>query len=482
MNDLLSISPETAALTENVNLVSFKTSEGVELRATPLRLLPQSVTFEIYNPLTAPRVSELLADFKILAGDRPVYSDKATVSSVVSHGSITVCAVALQGSWLDVNLFASGDPGKNLAPAFSALVNRWEKFHQILPEYKLAVADIQSFFQELRLWLDQVELGIRGLPAGERAQTEKSVVLKIAKLAEPVFANLFERFEIVAATVPPELIAIHGTFCRRQLHPFLMASPFMHRITAKPLGYAGDYEMVNMILRDSCEGGSLFAKLLNVFILAAPPAEAHRNRVKYLVKRLTEETCRMMSQRRVCRIYNLGCGPAGEIQHFIAHHEFSDWASFTLLDADDETLAYTGGLLEKIKRKHQRRTPVRLIKKSVHNLLRPSGKSTKPDDQYDFIYSAGLFDYLNDRAGRTVIEIAYEQLAPGGLLLITNVEALNPIRNIMEHFYEWYLIYRSGVQLGALADGLPSDAEVAVRADITSVNIFLEVRKPLSPP
>ena len=481
MNDSLAISPDTTALADNVNLVSFKTNEGVELRATPLRLLPQSVTFEIYNPLVAPRVSELLADFKILAGERPVYSDKATVSSVVSHGPVTICEVALKGEWLDENLFVPGDPEKVLPPAFKALVARWEKFYRIQPEYKLAVADIQSFFQELRLWLDQVELGVRALSAIERSQAERAIVFKLAKLAEPVFANLFERFELVAAKIPSELVATHGSYCRQQLHPFLMASPFMHRIFAKPLGYAGDYEMVNMILRDPVEGDSLFAKLLNVFILAASPAEAHRNRVKYLVKRLTEETSRMMAQRRVCRIYNLGCGPAGEIQQFIGHHDFSDWASFTLLDADDETLAYTSGLLEKIKRRNNRRTPVKVVKKSVHNLLRPSGKKIQPADEFDFIYSAGLFDYLNDRAGRTVIEIAYEQLAPGGLLLITNVEALNPIRNIMEHFYEGYLIYRSGPQLGTLAAGLPSDAEVNVRADVTSVNIFLEVRKPLSP-
>ena len=58
-----------------------------------------------------------------------------------------------------------------------------------------------------------------------------------------------------------------------------MASPFMHRIFAKPLGYAGDYEMVNMILRDPCEGSSLFAKLLNVFILSQVPAVADRKSV-----------------------------------------------------------------------------------------------------------------------------------------------------------------------------------------------------------
>ena len=51
---------------------------------------------------------------------------------------------------------------------FRAFLARWQKFYKVLPEYKLAVADFHSFLKELQLWLDQVELGIRGLPGGDR--------------------------------------------------------------------------------------------------------------------------------------------------------------------------------------------------------------------------------------------------------------------------------------------------------------------------
>src|SRR5205814_10021317 len=123
-------------------------------------------------------------------------------------------------------------------------------------------------------------------------------------------------------------------------------------------GYAGDYEMVNMILRDPMEGSSIFAKLLNLYILLQAPAEGHRNRVNYLTQRLVEETRRCVRLGRNARILNLGCGPAGEIQKFLRHEDLSDRAQITLLDFNDETLQYTGKVLEEIKMKHRRTTQI----------------------------------------------------------------------------------------------------------------------------
>ena len=76
----------------------------------------------------------------------------------------------------------------------------------------------------------------------------------------------------------------HQAFGRRQLHPLILASPFVYRTLQKPLGHAGDYEMVNMIMRDPYEGASLFAKAFNVCALSRPPIVAHRNRLQYLGK------------------------------------------------------------------------------------------------------------------------------------------------------------------------------------------------------
>lgn len=459
--------------------VNFQSAEGVKVSGTLLRVTRLAVVFELYSPNTVLRLSEALADFKISLRNRVVYSGRAIVHKLVDVSTKTVCEATLdEAGW--TSLDGHWEPGQeaDIGKEFTAFIREWQKLYRVRPEYKLVLADMQAYFTDLRLWLDQLELGLRALPETQRRARERAIIAEIGQHVFPTFGALFEQFEQAARNVEKEFLPAHQLMVKRQIHALLMCSPFMHRIYTKPLGYAGDYEMVNMILRDPHEGESLFAKLLNVFILGTVPGEAHRNRVNYLLQRLVEEANRAAQRRQTCRIFNLGCGPAGEVQRFLAQHKLADHVRFTLLDADDETLRNTGQLLEQIKARHHRLTPIKLVKKSVHQLIRTSDRKKTTAEQYDFVYSAGLFDYLTDQVGRMIIEMGYEMLAPGGLLLITNVDPVNPIRNIMEHIYDWHLIYRSGEELAALATGLPAGAEAVVQSEITGANVILEVRKP----
>src|SRR5262249_13374176 len=143
---------------------------------------------------------------------------------------------------------------------------------------------------------------------------------------------------------------------------------------------------------------------------------------------LLKETARVAAEGRGARIYNLGCGPATEVQRFLAEHAVSDRADFTLLDFNDETIAYTTNVLNDVKRRHHRSTPIRLQKKSVANILKGRGKSTSgsPETKFDLVYRAGLFDYLPDPICRQLSNIFYDMVAPGGLLVTTNVDCSNP--------------------------------------------------------
>jgi extracellular factor (EF) 3-hydroxypalmitic acid methyl ester biosynthesis protein len=76
------------------------------------------------------------------------------------------------------------------------------------------------------------------------------------------------------------------------------------------------------------------------------------------------------------------------------------------------------------------------------------------------------------------MDIFYKFVAPGGLLVVTNVEPSNPLRHGMEHLLDWHLIYRKEQDLRALRPTYAIDDYVSVRADSTGVNLFMEVRKP----
>src|SRR5207249_2678225 len=245
---------------------------------------------------------------------------------------------------------------------------------KILPEFKLVVADMQILLQDLRRWLEQVELGVLSQPSGSRQQFEQDIIQDLQKPISPMLGMAFERFEERCRNIEPDLQPAHRTYVKRQLHPIVLCAPFMYRTFQKPLGYAGDYEMVNMMVRDPREGASVFAKVLNTFFLDTPPVVAHRNRIEELKAVLVQEVARMARSGRSAKIFNLGCGPAKEIQDFIAESELSGRAQLTLLDFNDETLAYTQRVLNDIIQRHCRSTTVHLVKRSVVQLLKEAAK------------------------------------------------------------------------------------------------------------
>src|SRR5205085_9151676 len=59
-------------------------------------------------------------------------------------------------------------------------------------------------------------------------------------------------------------------------------------------------------------------------LLNTPPVVAHRNRITYLVEKIKVEIQRCASEGRQCRIFNLGCGPAKEIQDLLATSDLSN--------------------------------------------------------------------------------------------------------------------------------------------------------------
>ena len=467
----------------NESLVVCENSQGVTIRATLLRMTRYVVSFEVYNPYSILQLSEVLNAFKIVIDDNVIYSGRATITGIVNTGLLLVCEASLdEESWLDIDILSPTGQVDRLASDFERLMDDWAKIERVSPEMKIIVSDMQALLRDMRRWLEQVEHALRSTSPPERQKMELSIIEKLNGLVLPITNQLFQKFESIAGAIQEDVKAVHRAYARRQLHPLLLASPFIYRTFQKPLGYAGDYEMVNMILRDPTEGASLFAKVINTRFVNGAPAEAHRNRIKYLTRVLREETRKRVKAGLVTNIFNLGCGPAKEIQDFLVYDDLCERATFTLLDFNDETLAYTGKLLNELKMKHQRKTPITMIKRSVHQILKDGhrGAEIGKNSVYDIVYCAGLFDYLSDRVCLRLMDIFYEIVAPGGILVATNVEASNPDRQMMEYLMDWHLTYRDSKQLLSLSPRKALPENCRVLSDDTKVNIFLEVRKPLN--
>ena len=136
--------------------------------------------------------------------------------------------------------------------------------------------------------------------------------------------------------------------------------------------------------------------------------------------------------------------------------------------------------LEETREKHGRKTGLTFHLRSVHQILKDAVREESEFDggTHQLVYCAGLFDYLSDRICKRLMDIFYELVAPGGLLLATNVDASNPSKNWMEYVTDWHLVYRSPSSFMNLKPDKADEDYTTITSEDLGVNIFLEIRNP----
>jgi extracellular factor (EF) 3-hydroxypalmitic acid methyl ester biosynthesis protein len=458
------------------NEVAFQTADGVEWRARLARLTRHGLTFEADNLATILRTSEVLANFKITTGNRVIYFGRAVVSNVVHAGESLICEAKLDDLGPDTAFFLPpAESHSNLEKAYDSFFQAWQKNYRISNEFKVLVTDVQSYLTGVRQWLEQLEFGMG--TRDDRHGQERAILDAVAPRIIAAFNGQHERFEEIIYALPPEARGAHREFVRRHWHKLFLCSPFGHRTYHKPIGYAGDYEMMNMIYRNQPEGRSLFEKLIHLLLVSQWPAKSVRNRVVHLGENILNETARAARAGKIARILNVGCGPAREVQDFLRETQLSNQADFMLMDFNEETLLHAGKKLVEAKRQFSRRTPIRTQQVSVYELLKRTQRRSDSAEKFDLIYCAGLFDYLASDTCRALIELWFDLLSPGGLMLVANMTDTKPFRNFIEFILDWQLIYRNSREILSLVPERCRDT-TRVIAEPTSVNLFLHIRKP----
>jgi extracellular factor (EF) 3-hydroxypalmitic acid methyl ester biosynthesis protein len=459
--------------------VVFKNPDGVELRGAILKLGQSRVIFEVYPVRQPLQAAEVFGSFQVWVDGREIFSGRAVVRNFLNLGSRVACEAELQQPEAAPGAEAIG--GKvEVGEAYESFFRHWQGQAKVSTEFKAVVSDLQSYLSGLKLLLERVEASITaGLPMN-RADLE----VQVAKtLAAPVLASLNtlrERLLETAKNIVPERRPAYEAILRRQLHPLFLCAPFAFRAYQKPLGYAGDYEMMNMIHRNTFEGESLYARLVHYWLVNQYPAISVRNRVAHMKGKLLQETVRRGGQGEPVRILNVGCGPAREVGQFIAESPAADRAEFTLIDFDRETLNHATATCQEAKARHGRRTGINAIQMSATQLLKGSAGRAYPAfaKPFDLIYCGGLFDYFSDEICKQMVAMFYDRLRPGGLTVVANMDDRVPYKEMQEYLLDWHLIYRDNRRMEALVPDGVDRADWKLVVESVGVNLFLEVRKP----
>ena len=459
-------------------VITFRNSQAEAVRGTLTNIQRRSLVMEIYNPYSIVQVSEVLSDLSIRSGERSIYKGKAVVTSLLNTGLMAVVSVVLIDEWTDLNV-VRGDLTR-ISDEAQRFVEDWQSRFRIGRSYQVAVSETRAFLSETARWADQADMsGV--LPRNEDGRIRSDVFLDLATPIMVKGAEFFDWIENETKSVPAEDAVAHRSFLQTALHPLLLRAPFVYRTFVKPLGYAGDYEMVNQILGDPQQGPSTYFQIVNAQFLQAAVVKAHCNRIDTLVEYLFRAAELAKREQRQVSILNVGCGPAVEIQRFIETHPDPGCLSFTLVDFSEETLAYTRARIDSAALAGGKTVHVQLVHESVHDLLK---RAVRPDaaagaELFDFVYCAGLFDYLSDKVCARLLQYFVQRSREGGSVLVTNVHSSNPNTGVMEHVLEWHLIYRDESTLESVLPSLRKDTRIYT--DVTGVNVFAEFRVPPRP-
>lgn len=481
------------------NGIVFRRRDGIEGRGGVVSLTRDSLVFEVYSPHFEVAQGQAVPELTIYRGGKPIYSGGAAVRSILSSGRVLTVSATPLGDWAAADVSPPGDTAQ-------ALVRDWENSHALLPDFELAVTRLRSFLVDLSRWVASADTGspppamadpmrdgdfggcrnshLDRLPPqnSDQSRFDERYIAAVedwCAAIHPRLRHLFANFEDAARRVPPGQWEAHRAFTQEELHPLTLCAPFVHRTYAKPLGYPGDYEMVNMILRNRPEGPSMFAGIVNAYFLRLPVAQGHRNRIDRLADTLRMEAARPERGDRAVRVLNLGCGPAVEISRFIRTSPLASRCEFTLIDFNRETIDHATEQLSAAMRESGRYPAVRGIQQSVSDLLKDvaMGSSDIARGGFDVVYCAGLFDYLSDRLCSRLLEMMYRQAAPGGLVVATNVHPEHGAQAALDALGEWNLLLRTEADMRRLAQNIA--AEVSTGVEPAGTNVFLELRKSL---
>lgn len=253
------------------------------------------------------------------------------------------------------------------------------------------------------------------------------------------------------------------TYCFQATAGELDRSHVHHHGRNKPFGYAGDYQIIDWTYQKFDGSPDPRGMFWDHFYHAQVAPMAVRDR-----KERFGRVLKSMAGKDKIRVLNVGSGPAREI---VDGAKFAglgpDDIEVLCLEIDPRAVAYARKLLG--------REWAGSVDFHVGNALR-----YKPKAHFDLVWSAGLFDYLEDRVAALLLKNLWRSVDAGGRMIVGNFAETHPTRPWIEWCGNWHLIHRNPAGLHAIA-GAAGVADAMVTTDSFQAIHFLEAVKAEAP-
>lgn len=222
----------------------------------------------------------------------------------------------------------------------------------------------------------------------------------------------------------------------------------------KPYGYAGDFMIIDKVYQYSiCKKYKLWDEYSHNQIAV----QAVRNRKEYFKEIMQIEH----ENRKGFSLLNLASGPARDLLELYEKIENPTIETYCI-EYDPHAIKYAMGLTKKYNN---------LIEYENANIYK-----FDCDKKFDVIWSAGLFDYFDDKTFVKILKKILNWTNEGYEIILGNLKS-NPSRYYLEVLGEWYLHYRDEKDLIKLANqaGISND-RIEIKQEKAGVNLFIHIK------
>ena len=411
-------------------------------------------------------------DFTVGAGDAVLYQGRGEVVRLEPGRRGLKIGIRIVDGHLDVGELVASHRHHALRQELDEAPVAQQLF--VTPEYRRFCSDLVFMLRRYRSALERYEREAEG--GGERARQR---LQEAFELCAPRFEREFrELWREGYAVIRPQLgdrraVAAMKRFTEMVVTPELVAGPIWRRSYEKPLGYPGDYQVMNYVYDGGDRGEGAYARLCHRVGVEVGMC------VRTRMEMVAEEIAALLSaEGGPCAVTSLGCGSAVEVTRGLAAAERAEPrpVAFTLIDQDQQALdcAYRNSF--PLINADGRQARLNCLHLSFGQLL-SGGLDLGRMNRQDLVYCAGLLDYLPELQAQTVVAGLYSLLKPGGLLIIGNMKAGTDNAWALGMVLDWELIYRDEAQMHALA-GLIKPAGLELKVDRTGYNYMLYIRAP----
>ena len=287
---------------------------------------------------------------------------------------------------------------------------------------------VRSEFQAL---VGDMEVGLQGWEKRLNGSASDEELDRALPAVTRDIYSVHNRMQKCVAGLDKTQLAQLKKFYRARLNRFFRQGEIIRRCIERPRGYHGDFGTMMLMYENDYRGDSNLGKVLHKFITADASSTSVRKRREYLVRRM-----RTLFAGRAGSILSVACGPATEIVDCLK--EGVRFKRIALLDQDHEALRQAE---EGINRHKPADTELVVLNISIIDFILGGDEDLSGHGPYDFVYSAGLYDYLPDEYARKLTADLMGEMSEVGVLDIGNFTKF-PIGFFAEFTSGWRLILR----------------------------------------